>query len=215
MNLEKNKNRNEKSEEEIIFLNKINKYKIYFLKGEFNELKDYINHCNNEEILTVGTKFNLLFEKFRFGPDEISYCIKVMENKDIEDSFEDDNIKEEEDLIINLVSSQIEKKNKEYKYIKKVKTENLQKLYSLFPEERKGLIALYKEFLKISNEDQNFKNLLVKNIEEIKMYSSIHGNIKQDMMLDDENSSQSSSTYNEGLSKKIELKKSETMPLKK
>ena len=215
MNLEKNKNRSEKSEEEIIFLNKINKYKIYFLKGEFNELKDYINHCNNEEILTVGTKFNLLFEKFRFGPDEISYCIKVMENKDIEDSFEDDNIKEEEDLIINLVSSQIEKKNKEYKYIKKVKTENLQKLYSLFPEERKGLIALYKEFLKISNEDQNFKNLLVKNIEEIKMYSSIHGNIKQDMMLDDENSSQSSSTYNEGLSKKNRIEEIRNNALKK
>ena len=38
-------------------------------------------------------------------------------------------------------------------------------------------------------------------------HSIVHGELKEDIVMDDENSSQTSSNYNEDLSKKIELKK--------
>ena len=198
--IHKNKTKNDmyKSEEEIIFLNRINRFKVLFSKGEFNELKDYINQCNFDDI--IGKKFNLFIEKIKFGNTEPSYCIKVVESKDIEDIIEDEN--DEEDLIDNMVNSQIEKKNEEIKIIKKTKTEYLKKLYLLFPEERKNLIDLYNQFQKISNEDSIFKSHLLKSKQEIIIHSTVHGKLKQDLIMDDENFSQTSSTYNEDLSKK-------------
>jgi hypothetical protein len=98
--------------------------------------------------------------------------------------------------------SQFEKKNEDMKRIKKSKTEDLRKLYLLFPEERKNLINLNSQFQKISNEDIIFKTRLIKSKEELIIQSVIYGNFEKNYLFNDENSSQSSSTYNEDLSKK-------------
>ena len=196
----KNKNDFYKSEEEIIFLNKINKYKVLFSKGEFIELKDYINSSYFEGEYQIGNKFHLIFEKFKFGSKENSaYYVKVIENKDLENFIEDEN--EEEDLMNNNILSQTEKKNEGIKQIKKVKTECLKKLYKINLEKRKNLMLLYEEFLKMSSFDIKFQEKLIKSKEEIISYSSIHGKVKLEILID-ENSSQTSSTYNENLSKK-------------
>ena len=214
----KNKNVNQnikiepyKSEEEILFINKINKYKILFLKGNYKELKDYIHICNNEENITLENKFNLIFDKYHFGKKEIAYCIKVFENKEA-DEFMDDEYDDEE--IINNLASHNELKN-EIRFDKKQKTESLRKIFSIFPEDRQGVEDLYKEFLKLSNEDSYFKDILIKCKEEIIKNSVCHGNTKQETLMDDENSSQTSqSTYNEDLSKKNRIEEIRNNALK-
>ena len=197
--IQKNKTKqdNYKSEEEIIFLNRINKFKVLFSKGEFNELKDYINQCTLDNN-SIGKKFNLSIEKIKFGNTEPSYCVKVFENKDLEDMIDEN---DDEDIENNNYS-QFEKKNEDMKRIKKSKTEDLRKLYLLFPEERKNLINLNSQFQKISNEDIIFKTRLIKSKEELIIQSVIYGNFEKNYLFNDENSSQSSSTYNEDLSKK-------------
>ena len=113
---------------------------------------------------------------------------------------------EDEEIINNLASSE-ESKN-EILFDKKQKTESLRKIFSIFLKDRRGVVDLYKEFLKLSNEDSNFKDILIKCKEEIIKNRVWYGNTKQETLLDDENSSQTSqSIYNEDLSKKIELKK--------
>ena len=205
------KNDSIKSEEEIIFINKINKYKILFLKNDFKELKDYIHSCNNEENITLENKFNLIFEKCHFGKNEIAYCIKVYENKE-SDEFMDDEYDEEE--MNNFVSHE-GKDKEEIRFDKKQKTESLRKIFSIFPEDRRGLVALYSEFLKLSNEEQYFKERLLKCKEEIIRNSVCHGNTKQETLMDDENSSQTSgSSYNEDLSKKNRIEEIRNNALK-
>ena len=188
---------NYKSEEEIIFLNKINKFKKLFSKGEFNELRDYVNQCNFDNN-SIGKKFYLLIEKIKFGNTEPSYCVKVIENKDIEEIIDEN----DEEEINNNFYSQFENKNENIKIMKKANIEDLKKLYLLLPNERKYFIDLYNQFQKISNENIIFKSLLEKSKEDIIIHSIIHGNLKKNIYLDDDNSSQSSSTYNEDLSKK-------------
>ncbi len=203
------KNENVKSEEEMIFLKKLNKFKILFFKGEEKELKDYIHFCNNEENITIENKFNLIFERYTFGNNEIIYCIKVFENKEADEFMDDE---EEDDIILNLNS--IEEKN-EVKFDKKQKTESLKKIFPIFPEDRRGLIALHKEFLKLQNEDSFFKEILFKSKEEILKNSTCHGNTKQETLMEDENSSQTSaSAYNEDLSKKNRIEEIRNNALK-
>jgi len=198
-----------KSEEEILFINKLNRFKILFFKGDEKELKDYIHLCNNEENITLESKFNLIFEKYVFGDNEVMYCIKVFENKETDEFIDDD---EEDEIMLNFNS--IEEKN-EVRFDKKQKTESLRKIFSIFPEDRRGLLALHKEFLKLQNEDSFFREILFKSKEEIIKNSTCHGNTKQETLMEDENSSQTSaSAYNEDLSKKNRIEEIRNNALK-
>ena len=208
------KNKNDKSEEEIAFLYKIYLYKLYFLKEEFSKLKEYVNKCISDYSSRI--KYNLLFEKINLGKDDFTYYVRVSENKDIEDIIEDEN-EEEDDLINNnnnTITKQLEKKNNEIKQIKKLKSENLKKLYFTFPEERNGLIALYTIFIQLSTNDIKFKENLTKSKEDIMRHSIVHGELKEDIVMDDENSSQTSSNFNEDLSKKNRIEEIRNNALK-
>ena len=205
------KNEKIKNEEEIQFINKLNSYIILFLKGEYKELKEYIDRSYNAKEKTSENKFILVFEKLHYGKKEISYCIKVQENKE-SDEFNDDDYEEEE--LLNHLNSNDEK-NEKIIFDKKQKTASLYKVYSIFPEDRIGLIALYKEFLKLSNEDSFFKGMLIKCKEEILRNSVVHGNTKQETLMEDENSSQTSgSSYSEDLSKKNRIEEIRNNALK-
>ena len=209
----KNKNDLYKSEEEIVFLNKINKFKILFSKGDFTELKEYIDYCFLEGANSTGIKYNLVFEKFKFSSEITSYSVKVNEIKDIKDVIEDEN-EDEDDLIINLVSSQLEKKNEQIQHMKKSKTECLKKLYYINSERRKNIILLCKEFIETLSFNLNFQQNILKSKEEILSYSTIHGKLKNQVLLEDENSSQTSSSYNENLSKKNRIEENRNNALK-
>ena len=120
---------------------------------------------------------------------------------------------DDEEIINNLASH--EEHKTEIRFDKKQKTESLRKIFSIFPEDREGIVDLYKEFLKLSNEDSYFKDILIKCKEEIIKNSVCHGNTKQETLMDDENSSQTSqSTYNEDLSKKNRIEEIRNNALK-
>ena len=120
---------------------------------------------------------------------------------------------DDEEIINNLASH--EEHKTEIRFDKKQKTESLRKIFSIFPEDREGIVDLYKEFLKLSNEDTYFRDTLIKCKEEIIKNSVCHGNTKQDTLMDDENSSQTSqSTYNEDLSKKNRIEEIRNNALK-
>ena len=54
---------------------------------------------------------------------------------------------DDEEIINNLASH--EEHKTEIRFDKKQKTESLRKIFSIFPEDRRGLLALHKEFLKL------------------------------------------------------------------
>ena len=207
------KNKHERSEEEIAFLNKIYLYKLYFLKEEFSKLKEYVDRslldCNS-----IGIKYNLFFEIMKIGKEEYIYYIRVSENKDIENIIEDENDEEDDLTNNNNITIHLKKKNDEIKQIKKIKYEYLKKLYFTFPEQRKGLIDLYNEFIKLSTNDNTFKDNLIKSKEDILRHSIVHGEAREDIQMDDENASQTSSNYNEDLSKKNRIEEIRNNALK-
>jgi hypothetical protein len=135
----------------------------------------------------VEYKFNFTFDKYRYGNKQICYIVRCIDNKN--DAGNED---EESEVDPN---PRMAKYNKE-------KNEYIKPLFELLEEERKEILELPSEFLKLSLENKHFQKLLEKCKNDINAMSKAYGH-KKDQILEDENSSQSSQAgYDSGLLKK-------------
>ena len=167
---------NKKSEEERIYLKKMNEYKTLFNKEKMIELENLIDECNkNSE--SIEYKFNFTFRKFIYGDKQISFIIRCIDSKN---TYE--NIQEESDNEKDL--------NAIYK---KEKIESIKRLYEIYDNEKIEIMEMEKEFLQMSLDDKKFQKLLLECKNDINNLSTIHGQ-KNDIMMEDENSSQSTQT---------------------
>ena len=162
-----------KNEEEKIYLEKINQYQLLFNEEKFNELEDLIDSCNKNSS-SAEYKFNFTFDKNKFGDNEILYIIRCIDSKLQEGESEDKSIGDLD--------------SKALKY-KKEKEEAIKPLFEVLDYEREEILKLPDLFLKLSSENQKFKELLESCKNEIISKSNTHGEKKADI-LEDENSSQ-------------------------
>lgn len=187
-------------EEEVEFLQQLNQHKILFYKGNFDELENLLKSDLPDSPYRDGFKFNFTFDRYKFGEKSQAYIIRCLENKndfdgsdDSGDSIEKNNLEQNKGFLQSEFTHMLKKK----------KNESLLTLHEILEEEKAQLIEMQKEFLKLSIEDSSFRQLLQKNQDDIFKLSHIHGVKKQENLLEDENSSQSSQIgYNEDLSKK-------------
>ena len=175
-----------KSEEEKIFLEKIEEYQNLFNEGKFEDLEDLIDFCNKDSNLSEF-KFNFTFDVYKFGKDGLSYIVRCIDNKN--------------QIGLNEEKS-IEIESKTIKY-KKEKEKSIKPLYELLEEERKQILELPEKFLKLSSENSEFKKLLNSCKNEIIAISKTQGLKKDNKVLEDENFSQTSNVgFDNGLVKK-------------
>jgi hypothetical protein len=177
---------NKYNEEEKLYKTKMNQYISLFKEGKINKLENLIDTCNKNSS-SIEYKFNFTFDKYRYGNKQISYIVRCIDNKN--DAGNED---EESEVDPN---PRMAKYNKE-------KNEYIKPLFELLEEERKEILELPNEFLKLSLENKHFQKLLEKCKNDINAMSKAYGH-KKDQILEDENSSQSSQAgYDSGLLKK-------------
>ena len=175
-----------KSEEEEIYNTKIEEYQRLFNEGKFEELEDLIDICNKESNLPEY-KFNFTFDKYKFGDNELAYIIRCIDINNQETLSEE---------------KSIELDSKAAKY-KKEKTDSIKPLFELLEMERQEIINLPEYFLKLSLENQKFKELLEICKNDIINLSKIQGKREEEEVIEDENSSQTSHVgFDNGLVKK-------------
>ena len=174
------------NEEDKVYKSKINQYITLFFEGKINELEELIDNCNKYSS-SIEYKFNFTFDKYKYGNKKISYIVRCIDNKN-------DDGKEDEE-------SDIDSNPKMAKYIKE-KNEYIKPLFEVLEGERKEILELSNDFLKLSLENKKFQKLLEICKKDINSMSKIYGH-KKDQILEDENSSQSSqSGFDSGLLKK-------------
>ena len=158
-----------------IYKTTIKKYKTLFTEGKIDELEDLIDSCNKNSS-SLEYKFNFTFDKYKYGNKQVYYIVRCIEKKD--------------DIGNSEEESEMEKNPVMEKY-KKEKNNSIKPLYELLEDEKKEIIFLPEEFLKLSLENKNFQKLLEKCKNDINNVSKTFGG-KKDQILEDENSSQSS-----------------------
>ena len=174
------------NKEEKIYKSTINQYKTLFSEGKIDELENLIDSCNKNSS-SIEYKFNFTFDKYKYGNKKVFYIVRCIENK--------------KDIGNNEEETEIEKNPKLVKF-KKEKNESIKPLFEILEEERKKIIELPEEFLKLSLENKKFQILLQNCKNDIISLSKAFGG-KKDQVLEDENSSQSSlSGFDKGLLKK-------------
>jgi len=177
---------NKQSEEEKIFNAKIDQYKTLFNEEKFESLEKLINKCNSNSS-SVEYKFSFSFSKKVYGNKQVLYIVRCIDNKN-------DIGKSQEESIVDL--------DPKLAIYKKEKTESIKPLFELLEEEKNEVIALPENFIKLSAENKKFQKLLQLCKDDINAMSKAYGQ-KQDEVLEDENSSQSSqSSFDSGLVKK-------------
>ena len=184
---------NEYKEQDINFqmngIKNILQYKSLFEEEKFNELEELFDENTKENYIPL--KFHFSFEKKLFGDNNCYYIIKCVENEkfyDREDSHSI-NIKYHPQMS-DLISFH--------------KVSSLYKLYEINKSEKKTLISNLNNYSKLSFYDLNFKNLIEKNIFDIKTQSRVHGDkyYIQGEHINQENSSQNSnSSYNKNITR--------------
>ena len=178
---------NKQSEEEKVYNSKIQQYKSLFNDGKINDLEELIDNCNKNSG-SVEYKFNFTFDKYRYGNKQISYIVRCIDNKN-------DIGKSQEESAVDLDP-------KAAKY-KKEKADSIKPYFEILEEEKKEIMELPETFLKLSLENKRFQKLLQACKNDINAMSKLHGQKKNDEVLEDENSSQSSQTgFDSGLVKK-------------
>ena len=162
-----------KSEEEKIFFECIERIKNLFKEQKFEELEDLIDYYNKESKY-VEYKFNFTFDNYKFGEDKyISYIIRCIDMKNNEAPSEEKSFELDSNMI---------------KY-KKKKEESIRPLYEITKEERDDVIKSPSNFFKLI-ENPAFREILTQCKEEINKMSKIKGN-PDDNIVDTDNSSQS------------------------
>ena len=183
---EKNMNFKRYSQEEKLYKTRMNQYKTLFNEGKIDELEELIDNCNKNSS-SIEYRFNFTFDKYLYGNKQISYIVRCVDTKN--------------DLGKSDEESEVEQNPRLAKY-KKEKNKSIQPLFELLENERKEIVKLPEEFLKLSLENKKFQKLLQICKNDISNMSKAYGH-KKDQIIEDENSSQSSQAgYDSGLLKK-------------
>ena len=173
LNLQQEKIILNRSEEEKIFYERMEKVDDLFKEEKYEDLEDLIDSYNKEPTLFAEYKFNFTFDKYNFGDNNISYIIRCIDNKKTDGQSDEKSF----DLEPNMIRY---RKNKE---------QSIKPLYEITMEEREETIKYPKQFFKLL-ENEKFRAILEENKEEINKMSKIKGNHK-DNILDHDNGSRS------------------------
>ena len=179
-----------RSKEQRIFNEIITEYITLFTEGKFNELEDLIDLYNKNSTFKEY-KFNFAFDKNYFGDNQIFFIVRCIDSQLEEGQISDKSFGD-------LNPSSI-------KY-KKEKVDAIKPLFELVKEEQEDIIKLYDSFLKLSMENNKFRQMLQAAKKEIDDFSKVHGEKQKEEILEDENSSQTSQAgFDNGLVKKNKI----------
>ena len=174
--------------EELMFMNKLKIYKSLFTKNNFIKLEDMIDSDTKDNSITY--KFNFTFKKYNYHNNKVCYIIRCVDNKN--------------EYGIKYSSSESEGLNIGKKMIaNKNKIDCLKNLYKISDNEKNYIFENINEFGSYYYNDSQFQKMYKVYRDYMKKFSRIHGKKKKNnSVLEDENSSQTSATsYNSDLSK--------------
>ena len=178
-----------RNKEENLFLFKINLFKKFFNTGYFEELEENLDDDCKDIENTIVYKFNFTFKKFVYGFDELAYIIRCIDNKN---EFGDGPSIDE---IIN---------NENKSGLKSITTklDDIKVEKEIFESEKEKITDNISQFFELIEKEKYFLNIVLEFKDEIKRFSRVHGEHKQNEIMDDENASQTSATgFNNDLSK--------------
>ena len=119
-------------------------------------------------------------------------------------------------LIINNIGTKLKETINEIRINKKEKIESLKKIYKLSNKNKKEIDEMKNNLIKYFLENLEYNERISKSKKDIFKYSRVHGEKKEETLMEDENSSQTSanSSYNEDLSKKNRIEEIKNNTLK-
>lgn len=178
---------NKQSDEEKDFKAKLIKHKELFEEGKFNELEDLIDSYTQDSSVN-DFKFNFTFDRYKYGDKQMAYVVRCIDNKN-------EGGNSDEESAVDCNDPKLAKYRKE-------KSEAIKPLIELYDNEKRDILGQPEKYIELSLNDKTFQSILNSCKEDIIKMSMIHGQKKEEV-LDDENSSQSSSaSYNNDLCKK-------------
>ena len=178
---------NKQSDEEKDFKAKLIKHKELFEEGKFNELEDLIDSYTQDSSVN-DFKFNFTFDRYKYGDKQMAYVVRCIDNKN-------EGGNSDEESAVDCNDPKLAKYRKE-------KSEAIKPLIELYDNEKRDILSQQERYIELSLNDKTFQSILNSCKEDIIKMSMIHGQKKEEV-LDDENSSQSSSaSYNNDLCKK-------------
>ena len=177
-----------KPDEEKEFITKIAKFKDLFKNAKFNDLEDFYDKCvSNSQ--GQEFKFNFTFDRYKYGDHQMAFVIRCIDNKNEGGKCDDDTNGDPNAMM----------KGSKYKL---EKAEAIKHLVEVYEEEKNQIIEQQEKYIQLSLENKQFQQLLNQCKEDINKMSIVHGQ-KKETIIEDENSSQSSSTgFNADLCKK-------------
>ena len=178
-----------RNKDENLFLFKIKLFKKFFNNGYFDELEENLDDDCKDIENTIVYKFNFTFKKYIYGFNELAYIIRCIDNKN---EFGDG--QSEDDIINN------ENKTNLKSLITKLDDIKVEK--EILESEKEKITENISQFFELIEKEKYFLNIVLEFKNEIKRFSRVHGEHKQNEIMDDENASQTSATgFNNDLSK--------------
>ena len=182
------------------FENKLNQYKNLFNLEKYKDLENLmIEDTMDHECIEI--KFNFTFKKYHYGNNQHAYIIRCIDNKN------------------EIVSSGSDVENNIQNYetgnkILKRKINSLKPLIEINTEEKKIFYINILNFMYLLYQNDPLNKSYIEYLKEIKIISRVHGS-QQNIIADDENSSQTSaSSYNSDLSKLSKIQEIKTNLIK-
>jgi hypothetical protein len=189
------KNFNKQSDEDKEFQIKIRTSRNLFEMGKFDELEDFIQRINIERP-AKEYKFNFTFEKYSYGNRGMSYFIRCIDNKAEYDDSQSNNMS---------INGNGDEKVKAYRQ-QKSKIESLKEVKEVTADDKNEITERLADYIKLCMDGGDFTKNLSNFRDEIAMTSKIFGMKKEEANLEDENSSQSSSSgFNDNIAKKSRI----------
>ncbi|MCQ2816891.1 MAG: PAS domain S-box protein, partial [archaeon] len=178
---------NKQSDEEKEFKTKIDKHVVLFEDGKFNELEQLIDEYAKESNFN-DFKFNIAFDIYKYGEKQRAYVIRCIDNKN-----------EGGDSDEETVGENVDPKVAKYK---KEKAEAIKYLIQVTEEERNQMVSQLEQFNELNKTDKTFQALLNVCKEDIIKMSMVHGQKKDEVVIDENASQTSQSGFNADLCKK-------------
>ena len=186
--------------ENNFFENKLNHYKHLFNLEKYHDLENLVVEDTLDHDC-IEIKFNFTFKKYHYGNNQYAYIIRCIDNKN-------EIVSSGSDVDYNIQNYETGNK------ILKQKINSLKHLFEINKEEKKVFYLNIVNFMNFLYQSNSLNKSYLQYLSEIKIISRIHGS-QQNVIADDENSSQTSaSSYNSDLSKLSKIQEIKTNLLK-
>jgi PAS domain S-box-containing protein len=188
---------NKESGEDREFQNKINYFRNFFEKRQYEFLEKELDRINYETRECDKFKFIITLNRYGFGDGQIAYVVRLIDNREDGDDVSDK---------VNLVRPNLDPGVPQDIFFTRDKyLYALKNHMEVDTEDIDNLKKICTEYYRLSKEDPEYATQFLYHREEILQSSRIFGIKRNDMIMDEQSSQASTNSYNDDLSKKARV----------